>query len=50
MLAEDVEKNMSATEFFEWLEFFKRRADRQEGKQGNLLKMSSKDMETAFTK
>jgi hypothetical protein len=50
MLAEEIEQRMSASEFFEWLEFFKRRADRQEGKQGNLLKMKPGDMVAAFNK
>jgi len=48
--AEDIENNMSATEYLEWMEFFKARAQRAEGKSGNLLALQPQDMVAALTK
>lgn len=48
--AEDIENNMSAVEYLEWMDFFKARAQRAEGKSGNLLALQPQDMVAALTK
>ncbi len=48
--AEDIENNMSAVEYLEWMEFFKARAQKAEGKSGNLLALQPQDMVAALTK
>lgn len=41
---------MSATEYLEWIEFFKARAQKADGKSGNLLALQPKEMVAALTK
>jgi len=48
--AEDIENNMSATEYLEWIDFFRARAQRAEGKSGNLLALQPNEMVAALTK
>ena len=41
---------MSAVEYLEWMEFFKARAQRAEGKSGNLLALQPNEMVAALVK